>query len=117
MNESLKIDLSETLPRLTEEIAAQLRKKAVDSFSYEVQNAIQQEIRRYITQSIVPTITKDLEREHEKIRAAFVLAVKDGCEAVAATMVESTKKRLAGYEGDTLVRDFFNKIFDKPGSF
>lgn len=97
------LDIAAMIPRITEEVAATIRQKTLDSFNYSVGQAVQQEVTRFIRDRIIPEVSKELEDSGPQIRAAFVAGVQGACALVAQSIVDSTKKRLAGYEGDQLV--------------
>lgn len=109
----LSVDLSGMIPQLTEEIALQLRTKALESFSWEVRSAVQAEIKKYITENIVPTIGKELEAQHVTIRATFLAAILEGVNTVAEKLAATIKSQVAGYDGDTMVTDFIKTILGK----
>ena len=106
----LSFDINSMIPQLTEEIALQLRTKALESFSWEVRSAVQAEIKRYITENIVPAVGKELEKHHEEIRATFCAAVIDGSKAVAEKLNATIKEKMSGYDGAQMVQDFYKTI-------
>ena len=110
---NLNISVESMIPQITEQVAAELRKKAIESFGYEVQQAVTTEVRRYITENIVPTLTAELKEKEPEIRAAFVAGIVGTAHAVAEHARSRAVEKLAGYEGDKLIRSIFDSLFSR----
>jgi hypothetical protein len=107
MNEEnqTSINVSQLIPIITAEIQESMRKKALDSFQYEIQRAVQAEISRYVQANIVPVVTKELEEARDQLKAAVVAGVQGATELVAKTFVEQTRKKMESWEGEGFARE------------
>ena len=101
------------LPQITEEVAAELRKRALESISWEVKEAVQAEVRTYLTDSVLPQVRKELAQHEAEIRAAMVAAVRASGLLVAEKLQEAATKKMASYEGDKVLKDVFDKLFGR----
>jgi hypothetical protein len=97
------IDIDELIPRVTEEVAAAMRERAMASLDYQVQAALRTTIEEYITANIVPSVRAELTKNEAEIRAALCAGIVAGCNALAAKLAESATKKIEGYEGDKLL--------------
>lgn len=107
------VDVAAMIPRLTQEIAAEMKAKALQSLQYEIQSAVTDTCREYIKERIAPEVAKELEGVHVEIRAAFLAAVTEASKAVAEKLVTSTRERLASYEGAEIVRTILRDLVQR----
>lgn len=110
MSEESKLDLSTMLPGLTEQVAAELRRKAVAAFEYEAVQAVGATARKYIEDVIVPEAQAQLAAAKPELLALFVEAIRQTMAKTAEQILEMTTKRLAGYDGEKLVREVLTAI-------
>jgi hypothetical protein len=105
------IDVEKMMPQITEEVAAKLKQRAVDSLVYEVNHAVAKAVSSYIDENIVPSVKEELKAHDAEIRAAIVAGVVGASKALAARIAEDATKKLASYEGDQMVRKMVTSIF------
>lgn len=96
---------NEMIPQITEQVAAQLRDRALARFEHQVAEAVAKEVERYISENIVPAVAKELQAKDAEIRAALVSGVCAAVDVLGRQIQESVTKRVAGYDGDKLVAD------------
>lgn len=111
----LKVDISELIPRITEQVASELRQKATQRFEYAVTEAVAVEVKRYIAENIVPGVTKELEKNDATIRAAIVAGVAVAADALRDKIIKEATDRITGYQGNELVRKFVDAVFGGRG--
>lgn len=113
MSEEMSIKIESMLPQITEQVAAEIRKRALDNLSYEVTSAVQNEVRRYLVENIVPGVTAELQKHDAEIRAAFVEAVRQCAQLATDAVVKKAAEKMAGYDGDKMLKEIFGAIFPR----
>jgi len=114
MSESnMTLSIESMLPQITEQVAAEIRKKALDSLSYEVQSAVTEEVRRYMVENIVPQVTAELKKHEVEIRAAFVESVRQCATLATDAVVKKAAEKMAGYAGDKMLKEIFGTLFPR----
>lgn len=107
------IDIASILPRVTKEVAEELRKKALDSFSYTATEIMKREITAYLMREIVPKLADELKAKEAELKAGLLTALFQSMNMLNEKVVEHARKRLSGYEGDALVRSLTECIFGR----
>lgn len=108
------IDFTAMIPQLTQEVSAELRRRAVESLQYEASAAVSAAVKEFIATNIVPAIQAELTASSAELRATFLAAVKQSVTLSAAQLVEHTQKRLGAYDGEKVVRETLRAIFGSP---
>lgn len=111
MTTSIEENVKAMIPQMTAEIAAQIKAQALRQIEHTASVAIAEEVKRYITDSIIPTVQADLALQQDAIRAAIVASCKGIAEGLAAALVERMTAKLSGYEGDKLITQVFGPLF------
>lgn len=105
------IAIESMLPQITEQVAAELKKRALDVLSYEVGAAVRTEVERYIKENIVPSVRAELAAHETEIRASFVEGIRQACLLASTKIVASATKKMADYEGDKVISDVVRALF------
>lgn len=111
--EDMTLDLAAMLPKITADVAEQLRTKAVERLQYTVANAIEAEVKLYIAETILPQVRKGLTEHEVEIRAAIVAAIHGASMSLAARITEAATKKMSSYEGDKVLSDIVQKLFGR----
>jgi hypothetical protein len=111
--DGLELDIKAMLPRITEQVAAELRTKAVERFQWQVSSAVEEQVKLYITERIVPEVQKELAAHESEMRAAMVAAVRGACVALTEHVTEAAIKKMASYDGDKAIREIMTSLFGR----
>lgn len=109
----LGLDIKAMLPRITEQVAAELRQKAVERFQWQVLSAVEEQVKLYITERIVPEVQRELAEHEAEIRASMVAAIRGACVALTEHVTESATKKIAGYDGDKAIKAIVDQLFGR----
>lgn len=109
----IDIDIASLIPELTEDIREAMRRRMQESFSYQVHSRVQEATKKYIEEAIIPDVMKELKTHEDVLKATFLAAIKTACDACAANIVEHTKKKLAGYEGEEMTRSVMRVVLGR----
>lgn len=107
------IDIAAMLPRITADVAEDLRKKAFDSFSYTATEIMKAEISSFLKSEIVPKLREELRLHEAELRAGMITALFESLKVLNEKALEHARKKLSGWEGDALVRTLTETIFGK----
>jgi hypothetical protein len=108
-----EISLADILPKVTEGVVEELRKRAVERFEWQMSQAVEAEVKRYIAVEIMPSLSADLAEHHTAIKAAIVAGVTGACMDVAEAIRASMTKKLSGYDGEKLLGQILAPIVPK----
>lgn len=113
MSGSMSIEdrIKEMMPQLTEQVATEVRRRALEQLEHYTASVIVDEVKKYVADALLPQIQKELKGREVELRAAFLAAIQLTFETAAAKVTESATKKLASYEGDKLVQDVVKAIF------
>jgi FKBP-type peptidyl-prolyl cis-trans isomerase (trigger factor) len=112
-NTKLATALESMLPRITEEVAAELRKRTLEKLEWQVSEQVQSEIKTYISERILPNVQSELAAHEAEIKAIFVESIRQCFALAAAQMVDTAKKKIAGYDGDKMLQDIVAKMLGR----
>lgn len=98
------------MPQMTEQVAAQIRERALANLEHVVASAVTEEVKKYIANVIVPSVQAELAAHEGTIKAGVLAAVKVVAERCGTALVEQMTEKLTGYQGDKLVRDIFGPL-------
>lgn len=105
------LDIGAMIPRITEDVMAAMREKAIQSFSYQVQQAVGAEVQKFIAEQIVPDIAAELKARSPELRAAVVAGIFGAMDALAEKVKKSAVDKISGYDGDKVIKDFISTIY------
>lgn len=111
--EPMNLDISKMIPRITEEVTAKIRERAVESFGYEVNRAVAAQVQAFITEHIVPDIAAELKARSPELRAAVVAGVFGAMDALSEKVKKAAVDKIAGYDGDKVIREFIAAIYPR----
>lgn len=103
------------LPSITEQVAAQLRERALRNLEHQVTQAVGEEVKRYLTENIIPSVTAELKAADPEIRAAIVAGIKAASVQLAAQIEKRITDKITGYEGDKVVAAILRQVSPGPG--
>lgn len=98
------------IPRLTDEVAAEIRKQCLAGMSYTVSKQVQEVVGEHIKDVILPAVREELAAHEAEIKASVIAAIKQTFEAAGAALVEHATKKLASYEGDKLLAQMMGPL-------
>jgi hypothetical protein len=101
------------IPRMTEQVAQELRKRALDSLTSSVTYQINDEVKKYITEVILPETRKELVKHEAEFKAAALASVKGVLTEVAEQIFTKAKARLSGYDGDRVIDEVMRSVFGR----
>lgn len=110
-SQQFTVDIAAMLPRITAEVAEDLKRKALERFSYVANEIMQKEIAAFLQREIVPKIAAELQAKEAEIRAGMLGALGEVLTIINTRIVENAKSRLSGYQGDSLVRTLTETLF------
>ncbi len=108
---SIEESVKAMIPRMTEEIAVAIKDRALRSVEYSTSEAIAEEVKRYVSDIVMPLVLDDLRSQQDAIKAAILAACKGFADALAETLLRKMTDRLTGYEGDEILKDVFGPFF------
>ena len=106
-----QLDVAAMLPRITQQVAEELRKRALDTFSYTATEIMKREITNYLQKEIVPTLVVELKAKEAEIRAGMITALVESMVLLNERVIDHARKRLTSYEGDSLIRQLPTTLF------
>lgn len=109
--DTIEEQIKALMPQLTEQVAAQIRQRALSNLEHVVASAVTEEVKTYVADVIAPTVRAELVKHDADIRASVVAAVKLIGENVAAELVKQVTEKLSGYQGDHIIKEVFGPIF------
>lgn len=98
------------IPRLTDEVAAEIRNKCIANMTYDISKQVTAEVGKHIEEVILPAVRLELQEHEAEIKASVVAAVKATFAAVGEKLVKHTVEKLAGYEGDKLLTQMLGPL-------
>jgi hypothetical protein len=107
------IDISSLIPQITADVTAAIRERAINGFTYAVQQQVGEQVSAYIKEQIVPLIADELKANHAELRAAIVKGVYASVEALAEKLRTAAVAKITGYDGDKLIKEFIGQVFPR----
>lgn len=108
---SIEDSIKEMIPQMTAEVAEKIRERALSNIEYSVAQAVQEEAKKHVAEVVIPAVREQLVQHEAEIKAAVLAAIKGIAEQIAKTLVQKATAKLAGYEGDKLIKDMFGPMF------
>lgn len=103
------------LPKITDDIAAELSKRALQSLEYTVAQEVQSTIKKYIEERILPSVVEELKTHDAEIRAAILGGVLGGVKSLGESITKRLTEHVGGYQGEKLVREVLQIL--TPGRY
>lgn len=107
---ALQFDLQQILPEISDAVSAAIRKRAEESISYTVQEAIRKAVAEYVEAHIIPEVQQMLADRHGEMLAQIGAGVVAATNAVAESLKQRVAQRLAGHEGDKMIRNLLHAM-------
>jgi len=107
----MSVDTEELVAELLPDLKARLKERMLSAYSYEIDDAVKTEVRRYIAEDVMPEVREALQEQHAEIVASFVTAIVGVHAEMGAAMVKGAKEKLTSYSGDKLVAKLMREVF------
>ena len=106
----MKIEVAELIDKkeVKKKVQKYMEDELVDKVKYALYDSINEEVKKFVTEEIIPTIVKDLKDNKEEMLIQFEDSITKVVKALAESMVAKATKGLDSYR----LGDIIKKLFD-----